>query len=138
MQNARFSAAAGLDKEQITTRVLDVLKGFEKVDQVKVCIVMTRHLCVVFNVSYQLATSSSFAEDLGLDSLDAVEVVMAVEEVCPCPFSLVCSWLSTSVGTQEFSIEIPDAEADEIKTVQQGASACLLALPHVSRNVTRH
>jgi hypothetical protein len=36
---------------------------------------------------------------LGLDSLDAVEVVMAVEE--------------------EFSIEIPDAEADNITTVQE-------------------
>ncbi|TCD61320.1 hypothetical protein EIP91_008648 [Steccherinum ochraceum] len=80
-QQARFSAAAGLDKEQITSRVLDVLKGFEKVDQGK------------------LSTTSTFSEDLGLDSLDAVEVVMAVEE--------------------EFSIEIPDAEADEIKTVQQ-------------------
>lgn len=31
---------------------------------------------------YQLSTSSSFAKDLGLDSLDAVEVVMAIEEVC--------------------------------------------------------
>jgi NADH dehydrogenase (ubiquinone) 1 alpha/beta subcomplex 1 len=37
-----------------------------------------------------------------LDSLDAVEVVMAIEE--------------------EFGIEIPDAEADEITTVQQGMS----------------
>jgi len=78
---APFSAAAGLSKQDITTRVLDVLKGFEKVDHAK------------------LAVSSSFAEDLGLDSLDAVEVVMAVEE--------------------EFTIEIPDAEADEIKTVHQ-------------------
>lgn len=29
----------------------------------------------------QLTTSARFGEDLGLDSLDAVEVVMAVEEV---------------------------------------------------------
>ncbi|KAI0375388.1 acyl carrier protein [Pilatotrama ljubarskyi] len=78
---AAFSAAAGLSKEEITTRVLDVLKGFEKVDPSK------------------LTPTASFSEDLGLDSLDAVEVVMAVEE--------------------EFAIEIPDAEADEIKTVQQ-------------------
>ncbi|TFK57167.1 acyl carrier protein [Heliocybe sulcata] len=76
-----FSAAAGLSKDQIESRVLEVLKGFEKVDPSK------------------LVTSSRFAEDLGLDSLDAVEVVMAVEE--------------------EFSIEIPDAEADEITSVQQ-------------------
>ncbi|KAG1881754.1 acyl carrier protein [Suillus tomentosus] len=78
---ANYSAPAGLSKETIQTRVLDVLKGFEKVDAAK------------------LTTSSSFTDHLGLDSLDAVEVVMAVEE--------------------EFAIEIPDAEADEIKTVQQ-------------------
>jgi NADH dehydrogenase (ubiquinone) 1 alpha/beta subcomplex 1 len=35
-QRAAFSAAAGLTKEEITTRVLDVLKGFEKVDPTKV------------------------------------------------------------------------------------------------------
>lgn len=35
-QRAAFSAAAGLTKEEITTRVLDVLKGFEKVDPNKV------------------------------------------------------------------------------------------------------
>ena len=29
----------------------------------------------------QVTSAASFAEDLGLDSLDAVEVVMAVEEV---------------------------------------------------------
>ncbi|KAI0094755.1 acyl carrier protein [Irpex rosettiformis] len=81
LQSASYAAAAGLSKEQVTSRVLDVLKGFEKVDQTK------------------LTPSATFAEDLGLDSLDTVEVVMAVEE--------------------EFSIEIPDAEADEIKTVQQ-------------------
>ena len=33
---AAFSAAAGLSKEDITTRVLDVLKSFEKVDGSKV------------------------------------------------------------------------------------------------------
>ncbi|KAI0080093.1 acyl carrier protein [Panus rudis PR-1116 ss-1] len=87
-QAARYSAAAGLNKEQITTRVLDVLKGFEKVDPAKV------------------TPNASFTEDLGLDSLDAVEVVMAVEEGVTCL-------------NQEFAIEIPDAEADAIKTVQQ-------------------
>lgn len=48
----------------------------------------------------QLSASATFTKDLGLDSLDAVEVVMAIEE--------------------EFGIEIPDAEADEITTVKQG------------------
>ncbi|PAV22565.1 acyl carrier [Pyrrhoderma noxium] len=81
LQRASYSAAAGLSRSDIESRVLDVLKSFEKVNQTK------------------LTASSSFTEDLGLDSLDAVEVVMAVEE--------------------EFAIEIPDAEADEIKTVKQ-------------------
>jgi len=81
VQRAAFSAAAGLSRDIIQARVIDVLKGFEKVDPAK------------------LSPTASFSNDLGLDSLDAVEVVMAVEE--------------------EFSIEIPDAEADEIQTVQQ-------------------
>lgn len=50
----------------------------------------------------QLTPSATFTSDLGLDSLDAVEVVMAIEE--------------------EFGIEIPDAEADEINTVAKGES----------------
>ena len=41
LQSASYSAAAGLDKEQITARVLDVLKGFEKVKQDKVRIPST-------------------------------------------------------------------------------------------------
>ncbi|KIK79593.1 hypothetical protein PAXRUDRAFT_834020 [Paxillus rubicundulus Ve08.2h10] len=82
LHRANFSeAAAGKSKEGIESRVFNVLKSFEKVDPSKI------------------STSASFADDLALDSLDAVEVVMAVEE--------------------EFGIEIPDAEADEIKTVQQ-------------------
>lgn len=42
----------------------------------------------------QVTPSSNFQKDLGLDSLDTVEVVMAFEE--------------------EFAIEIPDSEADKI------------------------
>ncbi len=41
---------------------------------------------------------SSFVEDLGADSLDTVELVMALEE--------------------EFETEIPDEEAEKITTVQ--------------------
>ncbi|MFJ2993123.1 acyl carrier protein [Pandoraea sp. NPDC087047] len=42
---------------------------------------------------------SSFVTDLGADSLDTVELVMALEE--------------------EFEIEIPDEDAEKITTVQQ-------------------
>ncbi|KAI0280651.1 acyl carrier protein [Russula aff. rugulosa BPL654] len=87
-QRMAFSAASSLEKGQIETRVLDVLKSFEKVHPEK------------------LKPSASFTNDLGLDSLDAVEVVMAVEEV-----RFYCR--------REFSIEIPDEEADAIQTVQQ-------------------
>ena len=45
----------------------------------------------------QVSTSSSFKE-LGLDSLDTVELVMELEE--------------------EFSIEVPDEDADSIHTVE--------------------
>lgn len=41
--------------------------------------------------------SASFVEDLGADSLDLVELVMAFEE--------------------EFSVEIPDQDAENMKTV---------------------
>jgi acyl carrier protein len=44
-------------------------------------------------------TDSSFVNDLGADSLDTVELVMALEE--------------------EFETEIPDEEAEKITTVQQ-------------------
>ena len=45
----------------------------------------------------EIKVESSFIEDLGADSLDIVELVMAMEE--------------------EFEIEIPDEEAENIKTV---------------------
>jgi acyl carrier protein len=44
-------------------------------------------------------SESSFVNDLGADSLDTVELVMALEE--------------------EFETEIPDEEAEKIATVQQ-------------------
>ena len=43
--------------------------------------------------------SASFVEDLGADSLDTVELVMALEE--------------------EFETEIPDEEAEKLTTVQE-------------------
>lgn len=46
----------------------------------------------------QVTLEANFIEDLGADSLDTVELIMAFEE--------------------EFDIEIPDTEAEKIKTVQ--------------------
>ena len=47
----------------------------------------------------EVKTASSFVDDLGADSLDTVELVMALED--------------------EFGTEIPDEQAEKITTVQQ-------------------
>jgi acyl carrier protein len=47
----------------------------------------------------EIKNESSFVDDLGADSLDTVELVMALED--------------------EFETEIPDEEAEKITTVQQ-------------------
>ncbi len=52
--------------------------------------------------------TSSFVDDLGADSLDTVELVMALEE--------------------EFDCEIPDEEAEKITTVQ-------LAIDYINTNL---
>jgi len=46
----------------------------------------------------EVTPEASLSEDLGADSLDAVELIMAIEE--------------------EFDVEIEDSEATKIKTVQ--------------------
>ncbi|MDX8336668.1 MAG: acyl carrier protein [Cetobacterium sp.] len=46
----------------------------------------------------QVTLEANFVEDLGADSLDTVELIMAFEE--------------------EFDVEIPDTDAEKIKTVQ--------------------
>lgn len=46
----------------------------------------------------QVTPKASFIEDLGADSLDIVELVMAFEE--------------------EFGVEVPDEEAEKLQTVQ--------------------
>ena len=56
----------------------------------------------------QVNTDSSFVDDLGADSLDTVELVMALEE--------------------EFGTEIPDDEAEKITTVK-------LAIDYITENL---
>ncbi|SDL89838.1 acyl carrier protein [Halarsenatibacter silvermanii] len=46
----------------------------------------------------EITAEASFIDDLGADSLDVVELVMAIEE--------------------EFDLEIPDEDAEKIETVQ--------------------
>lgn len=57
-----------------------------------------------------IKNESSFVDDLGADSLDTVELVMALEE--------------------EFECEIPDEDAEKITTVQQ-------AMDYVLANVKK-
>ena len=62
-------------------------------------------------IKCKLSSTSHFSNDLGLDSLDTVEVVMAIEEVRR---SMDGKALPDLIFAQEFSIEIPDKEADAI------------------------
>lgn len=50
----------------------------------------------------EVTPNASFVDDLGADSLDRVELIMAFEEA--------------------FDIEIPDEEAEKIKTVQDATA----------------
>lgn len=59
--------------------------------------------------SDQVTPEASFVDDLGADSLDTVELVMALEE--------------------EFNTEIPDDEAEKITTVKQ-------AIDYIQSNAT--
>lgn len=71
--------AHALTYDEVKERVLTVVKSFDKVDAAKV------------------TASAHFQKDLGIDSLDAVELVMALED--------------------EFVVEIPDVEAEKIQSV---------------------
>ncbi|XP_040011597.1 NADH:ubiquinone oxidoreductase subunit AB1b [Xiphias gladius] len=70
-----------LTLETIKDRVMYVLKLYDKINPEK------------------LQTSSHFMKDLGLDSLDQVEIIMAMED--------------------EFGFEIPDAEAEKLMTPEE-------------------
>lgn len=61
---------------------------------------VTKLVCEQLGVKTEEVTAdASFVEDLGADSLDTVELVMALEE--------------------EFETEIPDEEAEKITTVKE-------------------
>lgn len=70
-----------LTKDIARERILELLEGYNKVK------------------ATEIKDESSYIGDLGLDSLDVVEVIMEVEH--------------------EFNIQIPDQEADSLKTVGQ-------------------
>ncbi|KUI59479.1 Acyl carrier protein, mitochondrial [Cytospora mali] len=82
------SGGAGLVKGDVEARIMGLLSGFDKV-----------------NDPNNIKPTAHFANDLGLDSLDTVEVVMAIEE--------------------EFSIEIPDKDADTIHSVDKAVEYIL-------------
>ena len=91
LQQRRWLAATFLDEADVADRVMGCLKNFQKVDPSKV------------------TEKSHFMNDLGLDSLDTVEVVMAFED--------------------EFAIEIPDADAEKIHSCED-AIKYVLQHPH--------
>ncbi|KAI0432738.1 acyl carrier protein-like protein [Xylaria sp. FL1042] len=83
-----YSAASALKREEVEGRIMGILNGFDKV-----------------NDPSNIKPTAHFSNDLALDSLDTVEVVMAIEE--------------------EFSIEIPDKDADAIHSVNQAVDYIL-------------
>ncbi|KAH7122952.1 acyl carrier protein-like protein [Dactylonectria macrodidyma] len=83
-----YSAGGALSKDEVEGRIVSLLQGFDKVNDIS-----------------NIKGSAHFANDLGLDSLDTVEVVMAIEE--------------------EFSIEIPDKDADAIHSVEHAVEYIL-------------
>lgn len=73
-----------MSADEVTERIMNVVKNFDQVDPTKV------------------TPETKFGDDLGLDSLDIVEVVMAIED--------------------EFAIEIPDTEADAIASISDAVN----------------
>ncbi|OZC10563.1 acyl carrier protein [Onchocerca flexuosa] len=78
LNQVRFAAHVHLTMKAVEQRIMLVLSLYDKIDPKK------------------LTLDSNFAKDLGLDSLDFVEVIMAIED--------------------EFHFEIPDGDSDNMKT----------------------
>lgn len=83
-----YASGGGLSKPDVEGRIMSLLAGFDKVKDPS-----------------NIKPNAHFANDLGMDSLDTVEVVMAIEE--------------------EFSIEIPDKDADTIHSVDKAVEYIL-------------
>ncbi|CAI5757831.1 unnamed protein product [Candida verbasci] len=77
-----YAGFPSLTRDLAKERIIELLEGYDKV-----------------STKNGITEDSSFINDLGLDSLDVVEVVMELEH--------------------EFNIQIPDNEADGLKTVGQ-------------------
>jgi NADH dehydrogenase (ubiquinone) 1 alpha/beta subcomplex 1 len=89
VQQPRFFAANLLKQPEVADRILKVVKDFHRVGE-----------------SVQVSENSHFIQDLGLDSLDEVELMLVVED--------------------EFAIEIPDAEAEKIHSVTEAVKYILV------------
>jgi acyl carrier protein len=68
-------------------------------DKAKIAAQVKKIVTEQLSLDKEPANDASFVDDLGADSLDTVELVMALEE--------------------EFGIEIPDEDAEKITTIQQ-------------------
>lgn len=79
MRGNRKQEVLGLQEEQILQKVKEII-----VDQLGVG-------------EQDISSGTTFADDLGADSLDIVEIIMAMEE--------------------EFNVEIPDEDAERIQNV---------------------
>lgn len=76
-----YAGFPALTRDLAKERIFELLEGYDKTD------------------GKEITEAASFGQDLGLDSLDVVEVIMEVEH--------------------EFNIQIPDHEADRLKSVGQ-------------------
>ena len=89
VQKPRFFAVNALQQKEVSDRILKVVKDFHRVGE-----------------SVTVSENSHFIQDLGLDSLDEVELLLAVED--------------------EFAVEIPDAEAEKIHSVSDAVKYILV------------
>ncbi|EMG50612.1 Acyl carrier protein [Candida maltosa Xu316] len=84
VQPLRFYVSAPITKDEVISRSFQALKTLAPLQESNITL------------------ESSFQKDLGLDSLDTVEALVALEE--------------------EFDLEIPDKVSDEIKTVGEAVN----------------